>query len=664
VSAREVRASLLAAFLIVAASDRAAAADAPAPAAPYLGATGSVPEMVKTVFDRRFAFCHDPSYPLTGDEVSWCALMPGAGKDGDPRCPRFAEACRRGETASLVRRRRMLSGEGLAIPGALAWVLLGIGVIVVVSALVSQSLAQAAPAGEEPPEPAPGAAAAAPELRRAVETDVQRLLDRARAAAAAGDFARGLADAYAAWLRRLEGEGIVRVETGRTNGDHLRQVRGKLPAAARPMREIIGTVERVQFGGDVPDEGTFRSVHDGVLRLLSESFPARAGLLLVLACLLGSVTGCMGQRGNWAESPSGRSGVIALLGADGLDVRERFQSLAKLDGSVQQLLLMPEVAVETEDWKLLDTWVSTGGTLLVAGGGRVLPSFIPVKLVAAKTKAPGPIVVAEDRMARFGSRTAVVPPGAALELPADASALTSHHASYDIPDDTPWPLLSRSGEPYAAEETHGAGRVIVLADDALFTNVSLLAASNAELLLELLSTGGKRVDLADEVTGLVSANPLTSVQRGRLAPAMLQLALLTLLFFAYKGAHFGRPVDPVAVRRRAFSEHARALGTRYAQARAARHALGLYGAFALERLRERLHLAGGKGLGAMAEAVAARSRRPLGDVMRVLVEARPDAAPAEALAAEENDLATLREIATLLVETGGAGERNRNRIER
>jgi hypothetical protein len=51
--------------------------------------------------------------------------------------------------------------------------------------------------GEDP------AAAAA----RLVETDVQRLLERARAAAAAGDFFAAVGDAYAALLRKLEGSG-------------------------------------------------------------------------------------------------------------------------------------------------------------------------------------------------------------------------------------------------------------------------------------------------------------------------------------------------------------------------------------------------------------------------------------------------------------------------
>jgi hypothetical protein len=195
----------------------------------------------------------------------------------------------------------------------------------------------------------------------------------------------------------------------------------------------------------------------------------------------------------------------------------------------------------------------------------------------------------------------------------------------------------------------------------------LLVGDNARLLIELLRPGGKKLELANELTGLVSQNPVTSVQRGKLAPAMLQLALLILLFFVYKGAHFGRPIDPVPATRRAFSEHARALGLLYGRTRAGRHALEAYGSYALDRMRERLNLSGGKGLIAVAEEVATRAGRPLGGVMRVLVESRPtkrapdpvrDRAEQEANSAK--DLATLRDIATLLAKTGGAGDRIRS----
>src|SRR5262249_47562272 len=145
--------------------------------------------------------------------------------------------------------------------------------------------------------------------------------------------------------------------------------------------------------------------------------------------------------------------------------------------------------------------------------------------------------------------------------------------------------------------------------------------------------------------------------------ALLQLAMVALLFFAYRGAHFGRPVDPEAAHRRAFSQHVRALGLQYARRPASRPALESYGTYALERMRGRPRPGGSKSLLAVGEAVAARTQRPVADVMRLLVEAHPESpgTGSKAAAFSAEDLATLREIATLLTATGGAGERTRGR---
>ena len=52
-----------------------------------------VPPLVKSVFEKNFRFCTDPAFPLTADELKWCALV----SKEDPRCPALAKACHRGE---------------------------------------------------------------------------------------------------------------------------------------------------------------------------------------------------------------------------------------------------------------------------------------------------------------------------------------------------------------------------------------------------------------------------------------------------------------------------------------------------------------------------------------------------------------------------------------
>jgi hypothetical protein len=681
-----------------------AAAPPPAPAAVHT--PKDVPSLVKQVFETGFPFCTQPTYPLTREELKWCPLFV---KD-DARCPNLARVCGRGATAQLVDQKpRPRHGTStLSFPAApfalrvVLWALLAAGVAFVIYLIVKQAVAQRRPDEEEAIEVAtvgPDDRAAA--IARQVETDVQRLLERARAAAARGDFGAALDDAYAAWLRKLEGANIITVESHRTNGDHLRDVARRLPALRPRMQAVVNNVEQVQFGGDPPSESRFRSVMLDVMGLLGERLAACAPFIAAVG-LAGLFAGCTINRDAWDRSPSGRAGVVDLLQRYGFNARERLASLSKLDASASSLLLLPDAVLDEPSWQAIARWTAEGGSLMVVGGARTLPDWIGATIVAdtpakstATSSSPAPLTVPADQTDRLSALTAVVPSEGVVRIAGPASPQQQEYSEGGDEDEPPAaPLLVRGKVAYAVERIYeGGGRAIVLADDRLLTNASLLVGDNARLLVELLAPGGTKLEIAGELTGLVSQNPVTSVQRGRLGPAMLQLLLLIGLYFIYKGAHFGRPIDPIARSRRAFSEHARAIGRQYGRRRAGRHALEIYGSYALERLRERLNLAGGKGLLAVAEEVATRTGRPLGDVMRVLVESRPPNQRApdperDALAQEANaakDLATLRDIATLLqrgtrggsqtprdelrqaepagarrdTETGGAGERIR-----
>jgi len=633
-----------------------------------------VPPLVKEVYGKGFPFCADPKYQLTRDERGWCTLFPKA----DDRCPALAKVCSHDVTADLVGQEGHQSRSStITVPDAplpfraLLWVLLGVVAAVIIYSIARHVVAQRAPDREEAIE----IATAVPEdpaaaIARQVETDVQRLLTRARAAAAAGDFGGAVDDAYAALLRKLEGAGVVTVESHRTNGYHVRDVGRQLPTLRPRLQSVVTNVEEVQFGGAAPTESRFRSVMGDVLGLLSEKLAVWLPLVVKLGvgvALAGLMSGCRVNRESWERSPSGRAGVMDLLERYGFTPHERLTSLSKIDGAVSALLLLPGADDVEGSWPAVANWVAEGGTLIVAGGRRSLPSWIGVTIgpdVTSDTTS-APLTVPREVGERLPRLSAVVPSRREVQLAVSVSR--SDDGSEESP---PAILLSRGKAIYAVERTYeGGGRAIVLADDLLLTNASLLVGDNARLLIELLRPGGPKLDVAGELTGLVAKNPLSSVQRGRLAPAMLQLLLLIIAFFVYKGAHFGRPIDPIATTRRRFSEHARAIGLLYGRNRAGRHALESYGSYALDRMRERLNLTGGKSLLAVAEELATRTGRPLGEVMRVLVESRPvkrDGDPErERILQEANsskDLATMRDIATLLenTSTGGAGERSRS----
>jgi hypothetical protein len=658
-------ASLL--FVVAAtAAGGGAAPAAPAPTPADAFPRKDVAALVKEVFAAPVPFCTDPRYPLTKDEVRWCALIPRQ----DARCPELARACNRGATAELVgkRARPQQSSTSIRFPSAAApvrallWTLLAGGVAFLIYLIARQALAQRRPDSDEAIEvatAAPDDSAAA--VARQIETDVQRLLERARAAAARGDFGRALDDAYAALLRKLEGSGIVSVESHRTNGDHVRDVGRQLPALRPRMQAVVSNVEEVQFGGSAATESRFRSVMLDVVGLLGERLTACIPFIVAVG-LAGLLAGCRDDRDRWEHSASGRILVIDLLKRYGFTPRERLAPLSKVDSTGSSLLLLPDARIDEPGWQAIAKWAGEGGTLIVAGGGHALPDWIGARIVsdppsAPASKSPPPLTVPPEQADRLPPLTAAVPEGPRVEITTPAPGQQAYNEAGDEEDPPPLPLIVRGNALYAVERTYeGGGRAIVLADDELLNNVSLLVDDNARLLVELLRPGGPNLELAGELTGLVAQDPITAVQRGRLAPAILQLLLLIVLFFVYKGAHFGRPVDPIANSRRAFSEHARAIGMQYGRRRAGRHALEIYGSYALDRMRERLNLTGGKGLLAVAEEVATRTGRPLGDVMRVLVESRPpNQRPTDperdALAQETNaakDLATLRDLYTLL----------------
>jgi hypothetical protein len=612
--------------------------------------TASSPEALQQVFaSSKFHFCHEPDYPLTPAEKEWCTLGAGENKKA---CPSFHEVCSNDATAKQIELREPFSIKlpELGLPvRVLLWALLGGGLAVLIFALVRHFLdhkprqavvtTQAATSAEDE---------AAAALARQVETDVQRLLERARGEAAAGDFRAAIGDAYAALLRRMEGAGLVHVEPDQTNGDYLRKLQGERRDLAGRMAEIVDAVELAQFGDEAPTRERFDGVWTRVTSLLAE----RLGPALLVVWLL--LSGCGQPRDDWEHSPSGRAGIVAYLGKRGFDVHERLLTVAKIaESKAHQLVLLPGAQLGDDEWKALRAWIFAGNSLVIAGGPHSLPDWIGARVVekgGSKTEA---VAVSAAAAQRFGGLTIRVPGANSVEASPDGEVVLGRKlGAYAVER---W----IEDEDEDEDETADLGpRILVLADDYLFRNVGLLVADNAVAIEALLRDGGTSVELAGDLTGLVSSNPVESVKRGRLGPALLQLAAFLLLFFVCKGARFGRPVQTQTIQRREFAEHVRALGLHYARARADRHALGCWGGYAIERLRERCGLQVDRSLSGLAEAVATRTGRPVGEVMRALLEAR-DAKAGEPAEKGVRDLDTIALLCKLLEETGGTGGHKR-----
>jgi hypothetical protein len=600
------------------------AASPPIPAKP-------VPVLVREVLaDERFEYCHNPRYPLTDEEAKLCPLI----VTSDQACPKLAEACKRGAGARKIEtpkpREFELPDLG-QIPRFVLFGLLG----VLLGAVLYFVLRNVRPWQRRPKEP--DAAEAAPvaavvEVISPVETDVERLLASARAAAAAGDFARAIRDVHAALLRRLEGAGLVAVHPSRTNGDYVRAVARAKPALAAPVRSFVVDVERVQYGHGTATGELFQAL----LARFGQVSPDKLLVWALFAALSLGGMACGPDRGGWEYSPSGRAGVRQVLERAGRKVKERLVPVAKLKGEdTDAVVLLPGAELAQADWERLEAWVrEEGGVLVLAGLPRGRPDWIGGQDADPKAAVRGEVVAAERFLEDHGPVTLLLPPAPALRV----------GSAYD-------PLLVRgaNGPIYAAERAHEEGLIVALADDRLLTNGALTFADNARALV-LLFSDLERIDLVGELTGYVAPNPVASVTRGRLAPFAVQLLGACVLFFLFRGVAFGRLREPPPPRRRSFVEHVEALGEQYARARAARHVLGSYGQWVVERLRERVALPAGSGLIALADAVAVRTGKSAGEVMRLLMEAREVPAPAAPGTAEEiaAHLAAVRQLGELL----------------
>lgn len=502
--------------------------------------------------------------------------------------------------------------EPVTLPSAMSgfakvlfFLLLAAGAAWLVWTLLKNRVKDAEEVEEEEDVAKPDAPAASPAARRIVETDVQRLLRLAREAAGRGDFDGGIAHAYAASLRRLEGDGLIEIHSSRTNGDYLRALRPS-PALASQLAAITREVERVQFGAAAPTVSLFEEVMARVVPLAT-----RVVLLLLLVGFCGCAPGSRsgdGEPGGGVvplEGPSGMGAVLALFAGEGIEAKVRFAPLDQVDGSIDALVVFPGGA--PDDLEPLLAWVRKGGLLLLAGE---LPGDPRLGLRSVQTGSAGTELSATGwRPFDFEGMALRVPAGPAVAV---SGPLVSPNR----------PVLVRqgTGDVYAMHADLGDGQVVVFADERLWSNVALSVGDNADALLAMLD-GRDRVELCGSWGGSGAATPLESVHNARLTPLIAQLLLLLLLFMVWRGAAFGRLRDPRQVSRRSFSDHVRAVGMQYARGQASQHALGVYASWALERLRDRIPRGRQHDLEGLAAEIAARTGRPEQRVVETLREA-------------------------------------------
>lgn len=546
-------------------------------------------------------FCHDVKYKLRFSDRWLCSLS----EADQQRCPAFKQLCASTAPPEPASSKSAWSSSFGFVAEVLFWLLIGALVVALVVALRRMFVGRrdtaelAAERNSLQPEQA-----AAPPMPSG-DTDVSRLLDKARRAAERGELSVAIDSAHAAAVQGLAAAGRVEVDRDRTNGDYLRELR-RDPALQQEFKAIVSKVEVTQFGGAAPSRGAFDQVLDQVLALLR-----RLALLAVLLCAAGSLPGCSSSGSASQEraelAPTGLYTLRRLLADQGAKVRQRLTPLGRFDDDVA-VVVVYDTELEDEQRDVLLRWVREGGAVVVAGGESGLEKAGEIELGRstcghAAQRAPK-LELAPLKLAVLGHSV--------LELKPKTDSVVVHQVEAVCGD-----------RPYVATAYVEDGTLTFIAEPELLTNASLSVADNARLVAEqLLLPEGGTIELVGPWTGDGSQSPIQSIKNAGLLPVMLQLLALVGLLALRQGTSFGARHDVTRRVRRAFADHVRALAATYARARAGRLASASYGLLLIDQLRERLCPGQKPSLFELAAAIARRVRRPETEIVQLLVEAK------------------------------------------
>ncbi|MBN1609217.1 MAG: DUF4129 domain-containing protein [Polyangiaceae bacterium] len=581
--------------------------------------------------DDPHGFCKNPDYGLGPEDTALCGLAEAAA----PRCPGFAAACSlHPRTVRLpTPSERIASLLGSALTFAF-WTLLALGALVLLRSLVAWLVRRARDSeSPEKPEgvlqarvsrPAPVPSSQAPEA----------LLSQAHELAARGAFGEAMSRALTALLRSLEIRGALQLHASRTNGEYLRQLRSNR-SLCDEFRHVTGAVEAVEFGGQRPSPARVTELMERISRVMGSA------ATVVLLAGLGMFAGCGGtapSKGGFSSTcgtgAAGYSALCEMLGTKDATVRKRFQRVRTIGADVGQIVVLQDV-LDVPEQRVLREWAAAGGTL-------VIMSYFDRYGTGLKRR--------RSHEHCQGDLEQVVPPPSSQpctratgRLP---DALAFDHPGYAE-------VLATCGSlPFAVRTRVGAGSIVAIADPRLAMNAALSIEHNAALVHELLEPSRSTIELIGRWTSSASGLPVNTVIRAGLLPWLLHMILLCLAYALCRGAPFGTRHDVGHPLRRAFVEHARALGEAYARAHASRLTLAHYGSWALDRLRIRAAASGKATMSEVAAAVAARLSLSESQVMRLIVAVRSSTDEEHDSSSEAEHLAVIRELSSLAGKAG------------
>jgi hypothetical protein len=370
---------------------------------------------------------------------------------------------------------------------------------------------------------------------------------------------------------------------------------------------------------------------------------AIAVLVIVTGC--GSVDPC--SRPEVAgDDPAGLELFHDVLEGQGYRVGRLDRSLASLGepewwrGSAPAVVVDTDVVrVDDETWDHVTSWVTSGGTLILAGSPAHWPSSL--ELTASRGVAGGLHVASPSSSSETDDddepekiETGTVVRGDALTCPDDSAPVA-------------W--MADDSE-YAAVVSSGTGTILALASDELLTNAALARPGNAAAMTALLARLGRTDVLVAETDDGVAppSSPVSSLIRAGLGLGLVHALAAAAILFLAAGVRVTRPRRTSPPARRAFAEHVRAVGGLYARTSNAAHALAAYTRFAEERLRARMP----RGTVDVPSFLAQRSSRPVEECRELWSRAVASRAGDPA---RGDELSVLKRLSALCTAAIGAG---------
>jgi uncharacterized protein DUF4350 len=646
---RPPRAVVLVLALLAVASDAHAAVDP----------SHAQADVDAAIADHGYSFCRNPVEPLTFRARALCAHASEI-----PGCEGFVAACARAERWSRWQRGSSAT-RTLTVPGIVGevarmavWLL-----VLAVATAVLVPVVRAAARMRRPTRATRDdrtAAKADAALHVTTAPDEDELLARAGHLARLGESAAALELYLAASLRALDKRGAVRLSKDRTNGEYARQCAEV--SAKLALQTLVRDVDRVKFGGENASADVLSRAAQHAAAIV-RALPA-ALLALALPCAFGCA-GVGSRAARVGQDPAGDELWYEVMRRQGIRAE-------RLDSALNSLPTpddaSPAVVVDTERTELdretrdhLVTWVEAGGTLVLAGAADDWPSAFGL----ATSRSDAPHELTARRLLRRSSGTddddneESTPAARALYADetqhaklADDTTLKERTGSVlsNKRDSENFEIEWRKGAErvawfddqttYAAVLPHGKGYVLGIATDELMTNVGLARSGNAAAMIAIFSNADRiELRVAQEDDGVAPpSTPIAALSHAGLGVGLVHALVASLVLFFAVGVRLARPRPSPPPRCRAFAEHVEAVGSLYARARAAPHALAVYTRFAEERLRARMP----RGATDVASFLASRAHLP-NDVCRRLW-ARAMAAKAAPLTPLGDELSVLEEL--------------------